>query len=59
MPEGEKGAVRKRILIVDDDRIIVETLVLAFEEDEHGFDVISSSDGFEAGIQLAHFKPIS
>jgi excisionase family DNA binding protein len=57
MPEGEKGNSRKKILIVDDDRIIVETLVLAFEEDEHGYDVISSSDGFEAGIQLAHFKP--
>lgn len=57
LPEAEKGSSRKKILIVDDDRIIVETLVLAFEEDEHGYEVISSGDGFEAGIQLAHFKP--
>jgi excisionase family DNA binding protein len=57
LPEAEKGNGRKRILIVDDDRIIVETLVLAFEEDEHGYEVISSADGFEAGMQLEHFKP--
>jgi excisionase family DNA binding protein len=57
LPEGEKGGARRKLLIVDDDRIIVETLVLAFEEDEHGYEVISSSDGFEAGIQLNHFKP--
>ena len=57
LPEAEKGNGRKRILIVDDDRIIVETLVLAFEEDEHGYEVISSADGFEAGMQLQHFKP--
>jgi excisionase family DNA binding protein len=57
LPEGEKGSARKKILIVDDDRIIIETLVLALEEDEHGYEVISSSDGFEAGIQLNHFKP--
>jgi excisionase family DNA binding protein len=56
LPEVESNA-RKKILVVDDDKIIVESLVLAFEEDEHGYDVISSSDGFEAGIQLAHFKP--
>ncbi len=57
LPEDEKNNARKKILVVDDDKIIVETLVLAFEEDEHGYEVISSSDGFEAGIQLAHFKP--
>src|SRR5208337_3418177 len=57
LPEGEKSNARKKILVVDDDRIIVETLVLAFEEDEHGYEVISSSDGFEAGMQLEHFKP--
>jgi excisionase family DNA binding protein len=57
LPEGKKSNARKKILIVDDDRIIVETLVLAFEEDDHGYEVISSSDGFEAGIQLSHFKP--
>ena len=32
---GEPVMERKRILIVDDDPIIVETLVQALEEDEH------------------------
>lgn len=46
-----------RVLVVDDDPIIVETIVLAFEEDERDYEVISASDGFEAGLQVEHFKP--
>ena len=57
IPDQEASDARKKILIVDDDRIIVETLVLAFEEDEHGYEVLSASDGFEAGLQVSHFKP--
>jgi excisionase family DNA binding protein len=57
MPEGKPIMERKKILIVDDDPIIVETLVQAFEEDEHDYEIISASDGFEAGIQVSHFKP--
>jgi excisionase family DNA binding protein len=57
VPEGPPLAERKRILIVDDDPIIVETLVQALEEDEHDYEIISASDGFEAGIQVNHFKP--
>ncbi|HDM09718.1 MAG: response regulator [Deltaproteobacteria bacterium] len=48
---------KKRILVVDDDPIIVETIVQALEEDEHDYEVISASDGFEAGLQVEHFKP--
>ena len=48
---------RIKILVVDDDPIIVETIVLAFEEDELDYEVISASDGFEAGLQVEHFKP--
>ncbi len=48
---------RKRILVVDDDPIIVETIVQSLEEDEYGYEVISASDGFEAGLQINHFKP--
>jgi len=48
---------RIRILVVDDDPIIVETIVQSLEEDEHDYEVISASDGFEAGIQVSHFKP--
>lgn len=47
----------KRILVVDDDPIIVETIVQALEEDPHDYEVISASDGFEAGLQVSHFEP--
>jgi excisionase family DNA binding protein len=57
VPEESKGKERKKILVVDDDKIIVETIVQALEEDEHGYEMISASDGFEAGLQVSHFKP--
>ena len=57
IPEEPPIVERKRILIVDDDPIIVETLVQALEEDEHDYEIISASDGFEAGLQVNHFKP--
>ncbi len=55
--QDEKAEVRKKILVVDDDRIIVETIVQALEEDESGYDLISAADGFEAGLQVSHFSP--
>jgi excisionase family DNA binding protein len=48
---------RRKILVVDDDPIIVETIVQALEEDEHDYEVISAADGFEAGLQVNHFRP--
>lgn len=57
IPEEEAEGQRNRILVVDDDPIIVETIVQALEEDEHDYEVISASDGFEAGLQVNHFKP--
>jgi excisionase family DNA binding protein len=57
LPEEEPVEERKRVLVVDDDPIIVETIVQALEEDEHDYEVISASDGFEAGLQVNHFKP--
>jgi len=57
IPEEAKGEERKKILVVDDDKIIVETIVQALEEDEFGYEMISASDGFEAGLQVNHFKP--
>ncbi len=60
IPVPEEDAAedeKKRILIVDDDPIIVETLVMALEEEEHDYEIISASDGFEAGLQVNHFKP--
>jgi len=57
IPQEEIKDERIRILVVDDDPIIVETIVLSLEEDEFDFEVISASDGFEAGLQVNHFKP--
>jgi len=57
VPEDTSVEERTRILVVDDDPIIVETIVQSLEEDEHDYEVISASDGFEAGIQVSHFKP--
>ena len=57
IPDEDIDEGRRRILVVDDDPIIVETIVQALEEDEYDYEVISASDGFEAGIQVNHFKP--
>jgi excisionase family DNA binding protein len=57
IPEEEMGEERIRILVVDDDPIIVETIVQALEEDEYDYEVTPASDGFEAGLQVNHFKP--
>lgn len=57
VPEKEINSARKRILIVDDDPIIVETLVQALEEENYNYEIISASDGFEAGLQVNHFRP--
>ncbi len=57
IPEEKILDSRKKILVVDDDPIIVESIVQALEEDEHDYEVISASDGFEAGLQVNHFKP--
>ncbi len=57
IPESVLEDDRKKILVVDDDPIIVESIVQSLEEDEHDYEVISAADGFEAGLQVNHFKP--
>ncbi len=57
IPDETPDNGRKKILVVDDDPIIVETIVQALEEDEHDYEVISAADGFEAGLQVNHFCP--
>ncbi|MBN1831981.1 MAG: response regulator [Deltaproteobacteria bacterium] len=57
IPQEEVVDERKRILIVDDDAIIVETIVQALEEEQYDYELISAADGFEAGIQVNHFRP--
>jgi excisionase family DNA binding protein len=48
---------RKKILVVDDDKLIVETIVTALEEEPHNYEIVSAADGFEAGLQVSHFRP--
>ena len=55
--EEAKAEEKKKIFVVDDYKIILETIVQALEEDEFGYEMISASDGFEAGLQVNHFKP--
>lgn len=57
IPEEKVTGDQKKILVVDDDLIIVESIVQALEEDEYDYEVISAADGFEAGLQVKHFKP--
>jgi len=59
LPAGDYSFIDsiKKILVVDDDKIVVETIVQALEEDEHGYDLMSAADGFEAELQEKHFKP--
>lgn len=57
IPEEKETGDQKKILVVDDDLIIVESIVQALEEDEFNYEVISAADGFEAGLQIKHFNP--
>ena len=57
IPKEMVADTRKKILVVDDDPIIVETIVQSLEEDEFDYEVISAADGFEAGLQVNHFNP--
>ena len=54
---AEMDVLQKKLLVVDDDKIVVETIVQCLEEDEHGYEIISAADGFEAQAQVNHFKP--
>jgi excisionase family DNA binding protein len=54
--EADQGE-RKKILVIDDDKLIVETIVRSLEEEPHNYEIISAADGFEAGLQVSHFKP--
>lgn len=58
IPGRDTGdSVRKRILVVDDDPIIVETVVMGLSEDVNNYEVDSASDGFEAGLKVQSFRP--
>jgi excisionase family DNA binding protein len=54
---GKERTGARKILVVDDDPVIVETITAALEEDPHKYEVLSAADGFEAGIQVSRFNP--
>jgi len=47
----------KRVLIIDDEPTIVEVVVRAVQQVKEGVEVATATDGFEAGLQIATFKP--
>ncbi len=53
---GNNGTGRKRILIVDDDRGMVDT-IQRFLKREKIYDLEVAFDGFEAGHKFADFQP--
>lgn len=57
VPAALDGGDRRKILVIDDDRLIVETIVRSLEEEPHDYEIISAADGFEAGLQVSHFRP--
>ncbi len=57
IPNEFQDGDRKKILVVDDDKLIVETIVNSLEDEPHNYEIISASDGFEAGLQVRRFRP--
>lgn len=47
----------KKILVVDDEPAIVELIIRALKSDNSNYTFASASDGYEAGLQVAVFKP--
>lgn len=58
MPIPEKiKPVRKKILIVDDDVEVRESLLVSLTSDKYNFEVDVAKDGYEAGLKVMQFKP--
>lgn len=49
--------VPKRILVVEDDPLIIETIVRSLEEEPYDYEIVSAADGIEAGSQVSNFSP--
>lgn len=47
----------KKILVVDDESTIVELIIRTLKGDNANYAFASASDGYEAGLQVASFKP--
>ena len=51
------GALRRRVLVIDDEPSVVEIVCRAIEQIEDDIEVATATDGFEAGLQAATFRP--
>ncbi|MCL4539797.1 MAG: response regulator [Bacteroidetes bacterium] len=49
--------VPKRILVVEDDALIIETIVRSLEEEPYDYEIVSAADGVEAGSEVNRFSP--
>lgn len=49
--------VPKRILVVEDDALIIETIVRSLEEEPYDYEIVSAADGVEAGSEISRFSP--
>ena len=48
--------VPKRILVVEDDPLIIETIVRSLEEEPYDYEIVSAADGIEAGSRGKQFQ---
>jgi excisionase family DNA binding protein len=51
------AAEHHRILVVDDEPVIVEIIARSLQEDDGGYHIESALDGYEAGYKLGQFRP--
>jgi len=49
--------VPKKILVVEDDPLIIETIVRSLEEEPYDYEIVSAADGIEARSQVSNFSP--
>jgi excisionase family DNA binding protein len=49
--------VPKKILVVEDDPLIIETIVRSLEEEPYDYEIVSAADGIEAGSEVGRFSP--
>ena len=55
--EGFFAPERARILVVDDEPVIVEIISRSLEDDGPGYKIETAVDGYEAGYKLGRFRP--
>lgn len=54
---GRQTSDARRILVVDDEELVVETIVRNLQRSEWDFEFAKALNGFEAGRQLGLFSP--